>query len=65
MALCHEIDTGDALPIAVKPRKLSAEKQTEVKRQIAALLGAVEHAKGPWAGTSSISSKRGESGDVC
>ena len=63
-AIMHRIDTGSEPPIAVKPRKLAADKRQEVKRQIDELLaaGAIEKAKGPWAAPVVLVQKKGESG---
>ena len=63
--LCHKIDTGSARPIAMKPRKLSPEKQQEVKRRVSELMdaGAIENAKRPWAAPLVLVSKRVASGE--
>ena len=63
----HEIDTGSAHPIAIRARKMSAEKQQEVRRQIAELLeaGAIEHAKGPWAAPLVLVPKKGGEWRMC
>ena len=66
-AVQHEINTGSALPIAMKPRKLSPEKQEEVKHQVAELLeaGAIEKSKGPWAAPLVLVPKKGGGWRMC
>ena len=63
----HEIDTGSARPIAIKPRKLSTEKQQEVRRQVSELMeaGAIEHSKGPWAAPLVLVPKKGGEWRMC
>ena len=65
--ICHEIDTGSARPIAIRPRKLSPEKQQEVRRQISELMeaGAIENAKGPWAAPLVLVPKKGGEWRMC
>ena len=66
-AIQHEINTGSAKPIAMKPRKLSPAKQEEVKQQIAELLeaGAIEKSKGPWAAPLVLVPKKGGGWRMC
>ena len=57
----HQIDTGNAEPIAKRPRKLSPEKQKEVQRQVQDLLraGAIVETRSPWAAPIVVVPKKG------
>ena len=66
-AIVHRIDTGIAPPIAARPRRLTPEKQQEVRRQVAELLeaGAIEKASGPWAAPLVLVPKKGGEWRMC
>ena len=63
----HRIDTGDANPIAERPRKLSPMKHKEVQRQIQDLLnaGAIEESRSPWASPIVLVPKKGGEWRLC
>ncbi|OIR56055.1 MAG: uncharacterized protein A8A55_3199, partial [Amphiamblys sp. WSBS2006] len=51
IGIVHQIETGDADPIAIPPRKLSLVEQEEVREQLGKLQedGVIQESKSPWA----------------